>query len=53
MMSKRRPKCRECGGRNVETCEVCWARAMIEHDERVEDALTRENDRRIDEARGK
>jgi len=48
-MTKRRPKCTECGGHDIETCEVCWQRAM----DRDEAARDRENDRKIDEARGK
>lgn len=48
-MTKPKYKCPECGGWNPEECEVCWTREM----ERREAARDREDDRRIDEARGK
>lgn len=44
----RLPKCKECGSTRLE-CDVCWTREM----ERREVARDREDDRRIDEARGK
>ena len=48
-MAAKRRKCRECGGNNPESCEQCWLYAM----DKLEELRERENDRRIDEARGK
>lgn len=48
-MTIKRRRCKECGGNNPETCDLCWAYLM----DRDEAARDREADKRIDEARGK